>query len=171
MFCTFVYHICVRLEFCYFKHILIMKDRIKKIMDNEDLTASKFADQLEINRAVVSHILNGRNNPSLDVVMKILSEMDYINSDWLLSGEGSMYKEGYTPTKQKERDLFTQKTINREEDTDEINYVKENSFKDTEKAYNSTEKQAIPTISSNTRKVKEIIIYYTDNTFETFTPH
>ena len=55
-----------------------MKDRIKEIMDNEDLSPAKFADRLQINRAVISHILNGRNNPSLDVVLKILSEMDYI---------------------------------------------------------------------------------------------
>ena len=64
-----------------------MKDRIKKIMDNENLTPAKFADKLQINRAVVSHILTGRNNPSLDVVTKILSEMNYLNSDWLLNGD------------------------------------------------------------------------------------
>ena len=84
-----------------------MKDRIKEIMDNENLTPAKFADQLQINRAVVSHILNGRNNPSLDVVTKILSEMNYINSDWLLSGTGSMYKDGYAaPEGENERSLF-----------------------------------------------------------------
>ena len=65
-----------------------MKERIKEIMDNENLSPSKFADQLQINRAVISHILNGRNNPTLDVVTKILSEMNSINSDWFLNGTG-----------------------------------------------------------------------------------
>lgn len=69
-----------------------MKDRIKLIMDNEHLTPSAFADKLQLGRAVISHILNGRNNPSLDVVSRILSKMDYIDSDWLLTGNGKMYK-------------------------------------------------------------------------------
>ena len=55
-----------------------MKDRIRLIMEKENLTPAKFADRLEINRAVISHILNGRNNPSLDVVTKILELMDFI---------------------------------------------------------------------------------------------
>ena len=84
-----------------------MKDRIKQIMDKANLTPAKFADQLQINRAVVSHILNGRNNPSLDVVTKILSEMNYINSDWLLNGTGQMYKDGYTAAdSENDRSLF-----------------------------------------------------------------
>ena len=52
-----------------------MKDRIKLIMEKENLTPAKFADKLQINRAIISHILNGRNNPSLDVVSKILNEL------------------------------------------------------------------------------------------------
>ncbi len=53
-----------------------MKDRIKQIIDQEHLSPSSFADKLQLGRAVVSHILNGRNNPSLDVVTRILSKMD-----------------------------------------------------------------------------------------------
>jgi Helix-turn-helix. len=70
-----------------------MKDRIKLIMDNEHLTPSAFADKLQLGRAVISHILNGRNNPSLDVVSRILSKMDYIDSDWLLTGNGKCIKQ------------------------------------------------------------------------------
>ena len=58
-----------------------MKDRIRLIMEKENLTPARFADSLDINRAVISHILNGRNNPSLDVVTKILEVMDYINPE------------------------------------------------------------------------------------------
>ena len=148
-----------------------MKDRIKKIMDNEDLTASRFADRLEINRAVVSHILNGRNNPSLDVVTKILSEMDYINSDWLLSGEGSMYKDGFVPEEENERTLFDKEPINEGEDTDVNKYAKEMGVKDGENLTKSDVKQAVTPIPVTNRKVRQIIIYYDDNTFETFGPH
>ena len=148
-----------------------MKDRIKKIMDSEDLSAARFADRLEINRAVVSHILNGRNNPSLDVVTKILSEMNYINPDWLLQGIGSMYKDGYSGKQEIDRSLFHTETINTGEDTDETEYAEEKSLKNVEKASKSVDSEGALPVSVNDRKVRQIIVYYDDNTFETFTPH
>lgn len=148
-----------------------MKDRIKKIMDSEDLSAARFADRLEINRAVVSHILNGRNNPSLDVVTKILSEMNYINPDWLLQGIGSMYKDGYSGKQEIDRSLFHTETINTGEDTDETEYAEEKSLKNVEKASKSVDSEGASPVSVNDRKVRQIIVYYDDNTFETFTPH
>ncbi len=69
-----------------------MLDRILKIMDYNKFTPSEFADALEIDRSRLSHILNGRNNPSLEIVMKILEKFPEINSDWLLFGSGNMLK-------------------------------------------------------------------------------
>lgn len=149
-----------------------MKDRIKQIMDNEDLTPARFADNLQINRAVISHILNGRNNPSLDVVMKILSEMDYINSDWLLNGNGSMYREGYSPSKSKNKqDLFGVDATNVDATQDVSKYQKEKQVEHAHLVSNSIEKQDVSGTTNTNRKIKEIIIYYTDNTFESFIPH
>ena len=148
-----------------------MKDRIKKIMDNENLTPARFADNLQINRAVVSHILNGRNNPSLDVVMKILSEMDYINSDWLLNGIGSMYREGYIPSNQNKQGLFNVDATDKENDQDFSEYPKEKQVHHLNLPINSTDKQQVNSQNNEVRKIKEIIIYYTDNTFESFIPH
>jgi transcriptional regulator with XRE-family HTH domain len=84
-----------------------MKDRIRQIMEAENLTSANFAERVQISRASVSHILNGRNNPSLEVVTRILNEMNYINPEWLINGTGSMYKEGIDPNSiPKEPDLF-----------------------------------------------------------------
>ena len=149
-----------------------MKDRIKEIMDNEDLTPARFADKLQINRAVVSHILNGRNNPSLDVVMKILSEMDYINPEWLLNGIGSMYKEGYTSSViQKRKSLFDMETINEDNTKGSTEYLQEKHVKHPSTSNDNIDKQSVNHIISANKKIKEIIIYYTDNTFESFIPH
>ena len=49
-----------------------MKERIQKIMQRESMTAGMFAEKIGISPASLSHILSGRNNPSLDVMMKIL---------------------------------------------------------------------------------------------------
>lgn len=76
-----------------------MLDRILKIMDYNKFTPSEFADVLEIDRSRLSHILNGRNNPSLEIVMKILEKFPEISSDWLLFGSGNMLKNIETSNK------------------------------------------------------------------------
>lgn len=148
-----------------------MKDRIKKIMDNENLTPARFADKLQINRAVVSHILNGRNNPSLDVVMKILSEMDYINSDWLINGTGSMYRDGYVSESRIEQGLFAEDAVNADKEQEIREYPKEKHVQQSNLYPKSTVQQRVDMNINVNKKIKEIIIYYSDNTFETFTPH
>lgn len=65
-------------------------DRIRQLMQEYNLSPSAFADEIGIQRPAISHILSGRNRPSLDVVMKILKAFDKINPQWLLTGEGTM---------------------------------------------------------------------------------
>jgi transcriptional regulator with XRE-family HTH domain len=64
-----------------------MKERIIRIMKEKNMNASQFSDAIGIQRATISHILAGRNNPSLDMVMKILAKFPDISPDWLLSGK------------------------------------------------------------------------------------
>lgn len=155
-----------------------MKDRIKLIMENEQLTPSAFADKLQLGRAVISHILNGRNNPSLDVITRILSKMNYINSDWLISGNGNMYKteeSGKTSqsnnifqTPRNEPDLFTQVAISSPIIQSDNEYRKEIIVEKSEKAIDSVDNKNIIYQKLPDRKISKIIIYYSDNTFETF---
>lgn len=69
-----------------------MKDRIQRIIARENLTPSKFADIIGVQRSGVSHILSGRNNPGLDFLNKILQHFPHISGDWLITGQGSMVK-------------------------------------------------------------------------------
>ncbi|MFC0876026.1 helix-turn-helix transcriptional regulator [Saccharicrinis sp. FJH2] len=69
-----------------------MKDRIAELIEKEGLTPSKFADMIEVQRSNISHILAGRNKPSLDFLQKIINTFPDISGDWLLSGSGPMYK-------------------------------------------------------------------------------
>ena len=62
-------------------------DRIKKIISDNQLTNSSFADKISVPRSSISHILSGRNNPSLDLIIKILKSFPEINADFLLTGE------------------------------------------------------------------------------------
>lgn len=80
---------------CYYILILfVMKDRIKKIQEFSGLSLGVFASRTGIKSASLSHILNGRNNPSLDVVMKIHETFPEISWEWMLYGTGPMLNGG-----------------------------------------------------------------------------
>ncbi len=60
-------------------------------MKSQNLTSSQFADKLGVQRSGLSHILSGRNKPSLDFVLKVLAGFPDLNPQWLLQGKGKMY--------------------------------------------------------------------------------
>jgi len=69
------------------------KSRIEKVILMEGLTSGQFAQEIGIQNSTLSHILNERNNPSLDVMKKILSRFQNINADWLILGQGPMLRQ------------------------------------------------------------------------------
>tara|TARA_R110000822_G_scaffold64963_3_gene159132 strand:- start:55 stop:414 length:360 start_codon:yes stop_codon:yes gene_type:complete len=63
-------------------------NRLKKVMEHHQLSASTFADKVGVQRSSISHILSGRNKPSLDFVLKVTSEFIDVDIQWLLNGTG-----------------------------------------------------------------------------------
>jgi len=68
-----------------------MKERLIQLLDLEQLTPSKFADIIGVQRSSVSHVISGRNNPSFDFIQKTLTAFPGLNADWLIVGQGAMY--------------------------------------------------------------------------------
>lgn len=66
--------------------------RIQEVMDHYGLSVSAFADRLGVQRSSISHLLNGRNRPSLDFVMKLIGAYPEVDLYWLLKGEGGFPK-------------------------------------------------------------------------------
>lgn len=67
--------------------------RIQEIMDYYSLSSSAFAEKLGVQRSNISHILSGRNKPSLDFIDKFMEACPDIEPMWLIAGKGSMRKE------------------------------------------------------------------------------
>ena len=65
-----------------------MHSRLKNWMDLEGLKSSEFAENIGVNRATISHILSGRNKPSIDFFEKLLHVYPSLNSNWLITGIG-----------------------------------------------------------------------------------
>jgi len=69
-----------------------MKERLIQLLDLEQLSPSKFADLIGVQRSSISHVLSGRNKPSFDFLQKTLKAFPGLNASWLMLGEGTMYE-------------------------------------------------------------------------------
>ncbi|OUJ71789.1 helix-turn-helix domain-containing protein [Hymenobacter crusticola] len=67
-----------------------MVERIRQLLETRQLTPTQFADAIGVARPIISHILSGRNKPSLEVVQKIIGAFPDLSLSWLLSGTGEM---------------------------------------------------------------------------------
>ncbi|HMQ44421.1 helix-turn-helix domain-containing protein [Mariniflexile maritimum] len=100
-------------------------NRLQKVIDFYGETASSFAEKIGVQRSSISHILSGRNKPSLEFVLKILASYPEVELYWLLNGKGefpSAKKSGELKTEQPptvsaqekiQMDLKKDKTIER----------------------------------------------------------
>ena len=68
-----------------------MHKRINNWIKKEGLKSSELADIIGVNRSTISHILSGRNKPSIDFLYKLLFNYPNINANWLITGNGNMY--------------------------------------------------------------------------------
>ena len=67
-----------------------INDRFTKILEYSGFTASEFADEIDVQRSSISHIISGRNKPSLEFVTKIKNRFPELSWDWIILGQGEM---------------------------------------------------------------------------------
>lgn len=141
-----------------------MKDRLQQIMDREGMTPGRFADSIGIQRSALSHILNGRNNPSLDVLMKVLNRFEYLATDWLMFGSGPMFKHQqnneYDPDS--EHEMYHERSA--------TSLQPSGNASQTTASEDSSLKEIVIKDVAKERTVSRIMIFYSDNTFENFVP-
>lgn len=162
------------------------KSKIELLMREFNLNSAQFAEEVGIKNSTLSHILNDRNKPSLDVLKKILGRFQQINPEWLILDNGKMFRpvlNSHEPTLFDSIDLNDSKSdINIEINAKSIvstNQVKElNQVRPESDANESNlksepvekivEKIFVPQIEFKHKNISRIIIYYDDNTFEEF---
>ena len=124
--------------------------RLQKLLDYYNLSASGLANKIGIQRSTISHVISGRNKPSLDFVMKILHNFNEVSIEWLIDGKGYFPKtenknqlENISPTTTSKKDeLFDKKSINI-----------------------TTE---IKSKNNNHKEIDKIIILYKDGSFDSY---
>ena len=104
-----IYYICNAI---FYK----MQERFKQLLEEKNLTATRFAAMIKVNASAMSHILNGRSKPGFDVLDKIAQAFPDVNLNWLISGKGSLYNNRIsTPAKEVEK-IPVQKNLFEEEE-------------------------------------------------------
>ena len=121
-------------------------DRLKHLMDYYQLSASAFADKIQVQRSSISHLLSGRNKPSLDFVLRVIKEFDEVELYWLLNGKG---------------------TFPAEIQASPISKVVPPPTLDTERSM-AKQVDAIEAPSGLSKKIERIVIFFDDSTFKEY---
>lgn len=90
-----------------------MVDRINLILKAKNITARQFAEEIGIQPSGMSHILSGRNNPSLDFVMKVIRRFPEIDINWLMFGKGEMYESSYISRNNVKQESVQETAVNK----------------------------------------------------------
>lgn len=119
---------------------MLIQDRLLLVLKMHTLTPSAFADKIGVQRSNVSHVLSGRNKPSLDFLEKILIHFPRVNAHWLITGAIIEGKQDLTATQL----IENQEELNRsalKTEKIEVNQLKE---------------------------IERIVIFYTDASFKEY---
>lgn len=144
----------------------MMKERILEFLNMENKTSAQFAAEIGVQPSSISHIISGRNNPSLEFILKMLTRYPEISSDWLLFGNGNPYRaSGKSQITEAELDLFgdSVKSETISSDTREID----------NQLNSEVRKKAIPEIKGEDTRyggAVRIICFYSDYSFLEYHP-
>lgn len=146
-----------------------IKDRLAQILRSKNLTASQFAELMEIQPSNVSHLLNGRNKPSLDFLIKLKQVFPEYSFDWIILGKKPMThvdnsdnvvqaKQYNTGNVNEVIDNVLDFPVNNDTDQEKDSYVNENQCDDNVKRV----------LESHNETAEKLIVIYGDKTFEVF---
>lgn len=121
-----------------------ISERIATIVKVNQHTAASFADAIGVQRSSLSHILNGRNKPSLDFLQKVLTHFPRVDAGWLITGKH--------PVKPKSELIHPE-----EEESVESQVVESEGVEFDNAAQHRKEKS-----------IERIVVFYTDRTFDTY---
>ena len=128
--------------------------RLQIILDYYGISATDFSNQISVNRSTISHLLSGRNKPSLDFVMKVLEKFPEVELYWILNGKGTFPAE-----KSKNPTISISK---------ENTLIRNTSLKSQEKLQKRVSIPSENTKNLSDTDIEQIIIFYKNGSFKSF---
>ena len=146
--------------------------RLELLLDYYSLNASAFADKIGVQRSSLSHLLSGRNKPSLDFILKILDVFPDVDLYWILNGKGNFPKN----SDDNRTKIIAEKTISAPTPIPQ-NQITGNLFSPSEIPVvenpienNKTITNENITISASSNEIDKIVIFYKNGTFKDYKP-
>ena len=149
-------YLCISIFFCTFaldfknSGFMTERERIEQVKDTLGLTARQFAAEIRVQPGTISNMMVGRNNPSLEVMKRIMERYPTLNPEWLIAGRGEMWR----TEPGKEPGLFDGQAPDPKNKTLRAP---------------STTKEEPQVIAAPPKQIKNIVVYYTDGTYQEFT--
>jgi len=139
--------------------------RLEIILEYYALNASSFADKIGVQRSSMSHLLSGRNKPSLDFVMKITEVFPEVDLYWILNGTGSFPKnnEEILETTKTPAPISSNENLTPGDLFSEINYEAVKEVKIASETKNQN-------LISEESEIEKIVIFYKNGTFKAYNP-
>ena len=148
--------------------------RLQQVMDYYKLNA----DTLEIHRSGISHLLSERNKPSLDFILKLIEKFPEVDMYWITQGKGSFprkeLKESGNSKKTQQTDLFSEiPEIEMEAPSPPppLELTATSTIEKSVVAPVSPEEMVMPALTQEEKdgkRIRRIIFFYEDKTFEVF---
>lgn len=154
----------------------MMKERLVELMELLHLTPTQFANAIGVQRATLQHILSGRNEPSLKIIMAIHSSFPDVELEWLLNGKGSAIPQ-LTQNNKPDLDYpllpgmesaFFQSDVRK---TPEFSNpaAQEDVPRPRKSRSNRDLRSDIQTSDADTKKaIKEVVVFFADGTYQKF---
>lgn len=144
--------------------------RLEIILDYYNLSASAFADKINVQRSSLSHLLSGRNKPSLDFIIKVIEVFPEVDLYWILNGKGSFPKsENVVPTilemENKSSAISNKDNFNQEID---LFSQEENVTPPTLSDRNAIE--SYKSENNSDEEIERIVVFFKNGTFKNYRP-
>ena len=155
-----------------------IKERVELLLHFKNLSPSQFAEEIGVQRSGVSHILSGRNKPSLDFVKKIVERFPDVSYNWIIEGSGELQENnGVLPIEKDSSvnqnvDEWNDTNVNTKKESGESRYDTSVNVRPGENSFSKDTSVTTSEISSEgtKKKIKQIIVFYSDGSFESFHP-
>jgi transcriptional regulator with XRE-family HTH domain len=149
--------------------------RLEIILDFYSLSASGFADKIGVQRSSLSHLLSGRNKPSLDFILKIIEIFPEVDLYWILNGTGIFPKSDIKEIPEIKKIAIAPPLFFDPKTSDDLFSETQNVISEGNK--NESENQNLENTNisktqnfTNNRNIERIVIFYFDGTFSEYAP-
>lgn len=142
-----------------------MQERLNQIIEKKGLTATKFAAKIGVNASTISHILAGRNKPGFDIINNIAKAYPDISLNWLITGHGSMDDSN---TEEEKKASMVEPTLFNLEKNSEKQVTPVAPEKNSMIPEENDQIKTIKTLPKTVKKIKRIILFFEDGSFEDY---